>query len=1002
MLKQWLKFNVITGIILSLFLSVSVLAADDNALFVDHTKLVSQQVDLLKNRLTQASNQLQVLQHRSDNQLAMDQVNTQLLKQIGLEITVAKSNLDSLNIELTESQQTISRIEKHIQDLENQLNILNIFGIKTIPSSVASNLSAFQSELKYQKSLLALERSRSDILKKLAEMAESVLELQKAKYRRTASVLKSYTIMRLKEQQEKSEINFQRQQTYWLQQLNELTNKLNQSETAKIIDKTAVEKLENEIFLANENVNFTYLQMLIARYRDQSRQYTVSIARSISVNLLNKIVEQTQLLTKQLGRVDGLLQARLSILNKRKYFLTQSTASSQKNQVAIADLADLEAQYSDALKNVFVLNQQLNELRITAATALHRELSSRQSLPGYGNAAWWDLGKQLLWVPTLTFQVVKGFSSRVYSTFHAMSAEWLVFLTALQVGFIAVFYFVYRYLKNKLSGMADHELGHINLKWLGMRLLQRNLIDIAAIINICALFILCGIEQQNFMFIIYLSFVWLFFKAMLTAGRLVLVESVHDNTGGDIGLYRNLKWVVWVGGIVTMLCVFLYQLPIIYEVQDLFGRLFLLYVFIVSIFYLRSWTIIPDLILPYIDDRRTYLKRVVRLLGLFVPLILLTNSAIGLFGYVNLVMTMLWYESVFLLVLVAYLILRGLLIECMERASYIVIRHVTNGWLWTEAFLKPIDKVLRVGIFLFAWAMLFLFYGWDQQSPVVERLNKLLLYHLVDVLNTTITPLSVIEVAVVISLLFWAARWTREFVYRFLMSRTKDLGLRNSIAILSQYMTVALGILICLRVLGIDFRALAVVAGAFFFAVGLGLRDLFNNFACGFLLLIERPLRVGDTVTINNLDGDVIHIGSRAVTIRTWDYMELVVPNAEIFSKPFINWTAKDNTVRTVFSVKVNRLDNPHEIQKMIYHVLAEHKDVLKEPVSEVFLKEMADEIEFEIRYYVNIRQVVSRMAVRSEVLAAIWDIFEKHEIKPPYPQREVVFKNGKMLLGDV
>jgi potassium efflux system protein len=994
MLKRLLNLKSVLCICLGLFLSTGVYADSEATLFVDHTRLVSQQVDLLKTRLTQATNQLYVLAHRPDNQLSYDQVNTQLLKQIGLDIAVAQSNLDSLNIELTESQQTISRIEKHIQDLENQLNILNIFGLKIIHASAAPNIGALQTELTYQKNLLSLEKSRSDYLQKLQQTAEYALQMQKAKYRRVTGVLKSYTITRLKEQQEQSEVNFQRQQTYWLQQLNDLTNQLNHVETSKNIDKSSVEKLESEIFFANENVNFTYLQMLIARYRDQVRQYKVSIARSTSVDLLNKVGEQTQLLIKQLDRVNDLLKDRVSILDKRKVFLSQNAATIQKNEAALGGLAALQTQYTTALTSVSILNLQLIELRATTTAALQHELSSRQGLPGYGLNAWLDLGKQLFWVPTLTYQVTKSLVNAVYQTVNVMSIQWIIFLALFEFVFIGAIYLLHRYLVRTVSGMADHELGHINLKWLGIKLLHRNLLDVAVIASIYGLLTLSGIPQQNFMFLIYFGLIWIFFKVIMTAGWLVLVESVHDSAGVDVRLYRNLRWVVGIGGVITTLCVFLYQLPIIYEVQDLFTRVFLLYVLVVSVFYLRAWNIVPDLILPYIDDRRTYLKRVVRLLGLVIPLILLTNSAIGLFGYVNLVFTISWYESVFLLILVGYLIVRGLLAEVMERVSYAVIRHVTNGWLWTEAFLKPLDKVLRIALFLFAWSLLFISYGWDQQSPVVERMNKLLRYHLADVLNTTITPLNVLEVLVVISLLFWAARWTREFVYRFLMSRTKDLGLRNSIAILSQYTMVALGILICLRVLGIDFRALAVVAGAFFFGVGLGLRDLFNNFACGFILLIERPIRVGDIVTINNQEGDVIHIGSRAVTIRNWDHMEFVVPNAEIFSKSFINWTAKDNTVRTVFSIQVSRSDNPLEIQKLIHVVLFAHKDILKDPTPEVYLKEMTDDVEFEIRYYVNIRQIKSRMSVRSDVLTAVWEMFERHNIKPPYQQREIVVRN--------
>jgi len=247
---------------------------------------------------------------------------------------------------------------------------------------------------------------------------------------------------------------------------------------------------------------------------------------------------------------------------------------------------------------------------------------------------------------------------------------------------------------------------------------------------------------------------------------------------------------------------------------------------------------------------------------------------------------------------------------------------------------------------------------------------------------------------IITSLLFWAARWTREFVYRFLLSRTKDAGLRNSLAILSQYLTIIVGVLTILRVLGIDYKTLSVVAGMFFFGVGLGLRDLFNNFACGFLLLIERPIRVGDIVTVNGCDGDVVHIGSRAVIIRTDEHQELIIPNADIFGKPFVNWTTRDNVVRLAFHVDVTRDDDPQLIQKIIYEVLAANKNVLKEPKPEVHIKSMSHEVDFAIHYFINVRQVPSRSGLTSEIFTAIWQAFEKHNIKPPYPHHEVVFKN--------
>lgn len=279
---------------------------------------------------------------------------------------------------------------------------------------------------------------------------------------------------------------------------------------------------------------------------------------------------------------------------------------------------------------------------------------------------------------------------------------------------------------------------------------------------------------------------------------------------------------------------------------------------------------------------------------------------------------------------------------------------------------------------------------------------RLLHYQLAHVLKTTITPINIIQLFVVSSVFYWTAKWSREFVYRMLATRTKDMGVRNSIAILCQYSVVILGVFIGLRVLGIDLQTLGFVLSMFAFGVGLGLRDLFNNFACGFLILLERPLRVGDIVNISGFEGEVMGVGSRAITIRTWDHMELVVPNTEIFNKSFTNWTAKDNIVRTVVPVQISRHDNPHEVKEIIQNVLASHHEVLAEPQSEVFLKEMTDSrMEFEIRYYVNIRHVRSRTSVTSVILMKIWDEFGRHGIKPPYPQHEI-FLRGDMSLPEM
>jgi len=986
MLNQWRNIFVI--LILCVCLNPIVFAA--NTAVPDKTLLVSQQIELLKNRLVQAQNELKLQQKQQKAQLTG--IDQRALNQIMLDIAVARSNLDSVNIELFESQQAVNRLQKEIQEIQNQLNVYTVFGLK-VARDGAPDVNRLQMTLSYLKDLLQLDQARVNYLQKLQAITNNTLQLYRARYARIESWLKSRTILQLREQQAKSELALQQQQSSLLQHLNLLNAKLNQLQSHKNFDRQVYDQLQNEIFNVNENINFTYQQMLIARYQEQIQQLRISITNNTSITLLNQATEQARELGRQLTEMTSLLNNRLAILAKRKNFFAVAGEAPANYK---AEFSRLTNQYQTAITTVSDLSETLVSLRSSLDKALQRELSARQGLPGFGTQAWIDLGGEILLVPALTFQVVKNLGYEIVKAFGGMTIWDGILFSMLLLTWWMIFGALYYLLKRVVTNMPDHELGHINLKWLSIKLLQRNSLDLALLGNLIWLFSLCGIPTQTYSFLLNLAVVWLVFKSIIMTARLGLVETVHHRDGHDVRLYHKLRWMFLAGGIVTGLTVFIYQLPVIYEVKDLFDRVFLLFLLVASVFLLRQWNLVPGLILPHIDERRMYLRRVVVMLGLLVPLVLLVNSVIGLLGFVNLIFTIAWYEGVFLLVLAGYLAIRGLLSDAMEWVSKLLIRHVTNGWLWTEAFLKPIDRVLRVILFLSAWFVLFVWYGWDQQSPVVERLGKLLSYHLLDVLNTAITLRSIIGLVVTISLFYWAARWTREFVYRLLLSRTKDLGLRNSLAILSQYAVIVVGSFICLRMLGIDYRSLTFAVTAFSFGVGLGLRDLANNFASGFLLLIERPMRVGDLVSISGYEGEVMHIGGRAVTIQTWDHMEVLVPNAEIFSKTFLNWTAKDNIIRAMFTLKINRHDSPHDVQAVIYQVLFSHKEVLTDPAPEVFLKELADGLtEFEVRYFINVRQVKSRIGLRSEILLAIWEAFERHGIQPPFPRHEILLKSA-------
>lgn len=960
---------------------------------MNRLQVVNQQILLLKNRLAQTEQEWLTLQKTQDipmSQVELDKANKQLLDRANLDIAVAKSNADSISIELADAKQNITWLQKNIAEANNQLNVLNIFG-KNLVKNEMINPDDLQNDVQDEVQLLALEKNRTEILESLQGAANSILQFKKDQLSRLNTILKSRRMLHMKQSQVTDELTYQQQQNHWLSTVNSMYANLAKIDPVR--SKAAYAQLERDIFYANEAANVAYVQSLIARYQDQLDQMKSLVTKSSSLSLLKDISDQVQTISKQTERLNSVLDSREGVISTHIHYM-QPRSSEEGVAIYLNHLRELNDKYKTAETHLVTLSAGLIAFRSTLDHAIKIELSSRQGFPMFGINSWMDLGRELLVVPGLTFQVFHSLASRVAHALKDLSFFGWLALLALQVvvGYAVV---GLRKLASRLLRQTSADRSQVKPQRLIFTWLMRDSASLGVVGLIIAPLIYLGLPIQNYLFLVYLAVVFITFKGLMTISKLYLLENMHHVEGRDVSLYQPLQWVIWLGGLMTAFTVFISQLPLIYELKTLCFRLFLVLMVFVSLLLLRYFDVVPNLIISHLDRRHPYLERSIRLMGVLLPLLLFVNSMLGLVGYLNLVMTVSWYEGVFVLVLMGYLTLRGLLTDGMEQISHLVIVHTTNGWLWTEAFLKPIDRVLRIALFAASWAVLFLLYGWDKQSPIVERLWRLMHYELAHVFNTAITPLNITELMVVISVFYWTAKWTREFVYRMLSARNKDMGIRNSLAVLSQYSVVVLGGFFCLRVLGIDLRALAVVAGMLAFGVGLGLRDLVNNFACGFLILLERPLRVGDIVEVGNIQGEVAHIGGRAVTIKTWDRMDLVVPNADIFNKAFVNWTAKDNIVRTVVNIKISRQDNPHDVLALIKQVLLEHRSVLKDPPFEVYLREMDEYImSFDLRYYVNIRQVASRFEVTSEILMRLWDLFAEHGIKAPYPKQEVLLRS--------
>ncbi len=964
---------------------------------VDRLEIATQQLTLLQSRLKQSERELSRLQ-QADAEPSMKslmQASKNVLDKASLDIVVAKSNFDSINIEFTDAVQSVSWLNKNINEISNQLNVMKIFGSR-VAANEAENAKQLRSDLAYQEKLLALETQRVSALKHLQDDAAAILQIKKDQLAKLIAQVKSQRLLRIRQQEVRDELAYQEQQNQWLQRLSVLYGHL--GKLNPVSDKIQYERMEDQIFAANEQANYAYTESLMARYRDQIRQLLVVSLKNSSISQLDELSDQISQLKKQMDKLKDVMSVRSNALQDRLNLLKQKNSANGYVDQTQSELQTLMTNYAQSAASLKLLSDKRDEFNGMLIRATQVELSARQRLPSFDMKSFISIGKEILLVPALGFQVIKNLTSVLYENVcSAGIGAWALFAT-LQFLLLTVYALSNRLMQHLLR-MPSSWREKINSKWLSLKWLEHHLIDLYLTTCAFATMFIFNVPLSNYISFVYLAGMWFIFKSMIVIARIALVETMNHTSDKDVRLYKRLKWTFGIGGIVTAAVVFIYQLPMIYELKSLSDHLFLLFMMMLSLVLLRYWDVVPNLILSHMENRHPYLQKSIRILGVLVPLLLFSNSAIGLLGYVNLIMSVSWYEGILLMVLIGYLVLRGLLSDSVEQFSRIVIQHSSNGWLLTEAFLKPLDRILRIILLTAASATLFLLYGWNAQSPIVERLNAILHYPLGVVYNAPITPIRVVGFIAVVSTFYWTAKWTREFVYRLLSNRTSDMGIRNSVAVFSQYAVIVLGIIISLQVLGIDSRALAAVTAAFAFGVGFGLRDLANNFFCGFLILLERPVRVGDIVSINLIEGEVTNIGSRAVTITTWDHTAYVVPNTEVYNKSFINLTARDNVVRSIVRININRTDNPHHVQHLIYEEISKNKNILSDPIPEVFLKEMNETVMMmELRYYVNIRQIRSRTMVISNLLIAIWEMFERNGIKPPYPQQEIFLRNESLV----
>jgi potassium efflux system protein len=226
-----------------------------------------------------------------------------------------------------------------------------------------------------------------------------------------------------------------------------------------------------------------------------------------------------------------------------------------------------------------------------------------------------------------------------------------------------------------------------------------------------------------------------------------------------------------------------------------------------------------------------------------------------------------------------------------------------------------------------------------------------------------------------------------------LLKRTMlDSGARIAFSTLSRYAIMILGIIITFGFLNIGWSNIQWLAAALTFGLGFGLQEIVANFVSGLILLIERPVRVGDAVKIGQLQGRVTRTQIRATTITLWDRSEMVVPNKEFITQKLINWTLSDSRRRVEIPLRVAYGTEVEKVKQVLLGVATAHPDVLKEPAPQALLLEFAeDALKFELRAFVEFGV---GLKTKDDLLVAIDKAFQEKGIEFALPRLSIEMKS--------
>lgn len=304
-----------------------------------------------------------------------------------------------------------------------------------------------------------------------------------------------------------------------------------------------------------------------------------------------------------------------------------------------------------------------------------------------------------------------------------------------------------------------------------------------------------------------------------------------------------------------------------------------------------------------------------------------------------------------------------------------------------ERLARSYHRRLLLPLFL-----LLVFFGLNRAASGIVDVAGIRLFTLADREITV----GAIYVAAFVLYLFLTLSWVVQLVLSkyVLPKMDADPGVTNTILTISQYVVIIAGILATLASLGLDLSTLAIIGAGLSVGIGFGLQELVANFISGILLLFEQSIRPGDVVQVEGQIGTVEKLRIRSTTVRTFDNIEVIVPNQSLLTSAVTTYTHTNRSVRIRLPVGAGYNSDPSEVRDVLLKAAERHGLIKSNPAPVVFFESYgASSIDFELAVWIEDLEFMRK--VRSDLYFIIWEEFAKRGIEIPFPQRDLHLRSG-------